>query len=86
VPPCLLNSQLSGSVSHIASIDISSNKISELPVGLTKLKHLKQFKCNKNQLRQVTGELERFMREKKIDHDIKDVREGKEVRDTKEGR
>jgi Leucine-rich repeat (LRR) protein len=55
VPPCLLNSQMAGSVSHIASIDISGNKIEELPLGLTKLRHLRQFRCNKNQLRQVTG-------------------------------
>ena len=55
VPPCLLNNQMAGSVSHIASIDISSNQIEELPLALTKLRHLRQFRCNKNQLKQVTG-------------------------------
>lgn len=70
---------MAGSASHIASIDISSNKIQELPVGLTKLRNLRQFKCNRNELRQVTVELERFMREKKIDHDLKEMKGNEEI-------
>ena len=57
MPQCLLNSQQGGSASHIASIDISANNIVELPVGLTKLRHLKHFNCNRNQLKQVTVDL-----------------------------
>ena len=57
VPECLFNSQQAGSASHIASIDISANNIVELPIGLTKLRHLKHFSCNRNQLRQVAVDL-----------------------------
>lgn len=56
MPLCLLKTPESEN-SHILSIDISSNQIQELPVELVKLKNLKVFKCARNNLKKVTGEL-----------------------------
>lgn len=68
LPPCLFKAPENEN-SRIASIDISSNQIQELPSDLVQLKYLRVLKVSRNRFKKMNNDLENFIKEKIIEID-----------------